>query len=254
MKARDARKVFKSLSGDQKRFVADPRASATMSVDDWLAFLAPVAAAGAARDSVHGLGKLHRPKDVADELRDCVVPLLRILKEESGGRSPLAMTLDLSGPERPEKQLGPSAKLQPYRHDIISADQTVFWDPWLVADTRLGDGAVLHFHVATLSRKRDVKKRGSSGKIKWKTKRKVRTVTEVRVGADTDELVLVQAPAAMQAGDKIKVKSAESKVAVRLRSGVVGATPRTKLAELLRLVGDAHNQFAPAQAAEGGAP
>lgn len=249
-KAKAARQAFKALTPEQQQFVQTRRAAATMAARAWLDFLGPIAAADAKHDAVTGLGKLHRGRDVPDELRVCVLPLLFVMREECGPAAQLGLSMDLNGAKVAAKQYGAEVP-GPQRPGVIKSAEKQYWDPWLILDCRLGDRSRLHLQVATLLRVREIKKRGSSGKIKWKTKERRRLVVDARVEAKATDLALVAAPASYAVGDKMKLKPGTSRSRVALRSVTDDPDLDATLHEILRLVGDAHAQFAPA--AVGGA-
>lgn len=245
-KAKAARQAYKALTPEQQQFVQSRRASATKPVREWLDFFGPVAAADAKHDAVTGLGKLHRGRDVPDELRLCILPLLFVMREESGAGAQFGLTVDLNGARHQAKQYGAEVP-GPARPGVIKSTEKQFWDPWLILGCRLGDRSRLQLQVATLLRVREIKKRGSSGKVKWKTKERRRVVLDARVEAKAADLALVATPAAYAPGDKLKLKPGPSRSAVSLRSVVDDPGIDAVLHEVLRLIGDAHAQFAPAE-------
>lgn len=221
------------------------RVSATMAVREWLDLLGPVAAADAKHDAVTGIGKLHRGRDVPDELRLGIVPLLFVMREECGAGGPLGLSIDLSGAKDAAKQVGAEVP-GPQRPGVIKSTEKQYWDPWLVLTCRLGDRSRLHLQVTAHLRVREIKKKGSSGKVKWKTKERRRTVIDARVEAKAGDLVLVEAPTPFGSDDKLKLKPGTARSRVVLRSVIDDSGVEATVHEILRLVGDAHAQFVPA--------
>jgi len=104
-----------------------------------------------------------RKIDVSDNLRQCVVPMLLVFRDDIDAGAPVELTLDLRQPMIKEKLLReekPRARLT----------ETYYSDPWMAAEVLLVDGSRLRWNVTDTIRHRNVTKKTSSGK--WKTKTK----------------------------------------------------------------------------------
>lgn len=103
-------------------------------------------------------------------VRGLLIPLIRALSEDVDPLGPIAVRADLRGHDAPGK-VGPMHEL-PARHPVTKLEEAVSWDPWLVLEATLKDRSVLDLTVVDVTRIHKVRKRGASGKTKYKTKTK----------------------------------------------------------------------------------
>jgi hypothetical protein len=114
--------------------------------------------------------QLVRRHPLPPRVREVLLPLVRVLSQDVGPDGVIGATADLRGPEVPGK-LHPGRPLQPVP-PVTKIDETVSWDPWLVLSADLRNGAHLDVTLVDVGRIHKLRKRSSSGKTKWKTKRK----------------------------------------------------------------------------------
>ncbi len=106
--------------------------------------------------------------DVSNNLRQFVVPVLALFREDIDPRSRVHLRLDLAGPTAPSKKTGQSAPFnQGQYHKVID---TMYLDPWMSAEAVLVDGTKLSWSVTDRIRERKKTKRNARGKYKSKTK------------------------------------------------------------------------------------
>lgn len=115
--------------------------------------------------------------DVSNNLRQFVVPVLALFREDIDPRSPVHLRLDLSTPIHKTKK---TAESDAYKagvyHKVID---TTYVDPWMAAEAVLVDGTRLRWSVTDRIRERKKTKRNARGK--YKTKTKYRKVTDIDV-------------------------------------------------------------------------
>jgi hypothetical protein len=123
---------------------------------------------------------------------EVLVPLVRVLSQDVGPEGVIGITADLRGPDQPDK-LHPGRQLQP-RPPVTKIDETISWDPWLVLSADLRNGSHLDVTVVDVGRIQKVRKRSSSGKTKWKTKRKVAQRVAITLKTDKGAVVVPPPP------------------------------------------------------------
>jgi hypothetical protein len=115
--------------------------------------------------------------DVSNNLRQFVVPVLALFREDIDPKSPVHLRLDLSKPIHATKK---TAESDAYKagiyHKVID---TTYVDPWMAAEAVLVDGTKLRWSVTDRIRERKKTKRNARGK--YKTKTKYRKVTDIDV-------------------------------------------------------------------------
>jgi hypothetical protein len=122
-----------------------------------------------------------RRKDVPNHLRQFIVPLLVILREEMEPDAAMFLGVDLSDATAKEKlfseQLSPSAlRLQKSGSKIT---EKFFSNQWLTGVAELADGTRLKWQIFDRIRQRSEGKKRTSGKYKTKLKNKVKTRVEI---------------------------------------------------------------------------
>jgi len=149
--------------------------------------------------------------DILNEFRLCLVPLLDTLVEDIDPRERIEIDADLSGPVKTkitsEKQLDPKLFNNPR---LLKIKQTIFHDPWLKLELPLLDGNVILVQLDNFYFRYDRTQRGTSGKTKFKTKWKKRTVARARVLPDASEFAWDEAKVAGQPPER-KLKLADKK-------------------------------------------
>ena len=115
--------------------------------------------------------------DVSNNLRQFVVPVLALFREDIDPKTPVHLRVDLGKPTHASKKTNESA---PYKHGVYhKVIDTTYVDPWMTAETVLTDGTKLWWSVTDRIRERKKTKRNARGK--YKTKTKYRKVTELDV-------------------------------------------------------------------------
>jgi hypothetical protein len=134
---------------------------------------------------------------------EIIVPLVRVLSQDVDPDGVIGVTADLRGPEEPDK-VHPGRQLQP-RPPVTKISETISWDPWLVLGADLRNGSHLTVTVVDVGRIHKIRKRSSSGKTKWKTKRKVSQ--RVAITLKTDKGAVVVAPPPSPATQWLRVSA-----------------------------------------------
>jgi hypothetical protein len=247
----DVKSAFKALTPEQQAIVEHRRVEGARSPDEWLTLLAPVAEFDRLADRTREGGggffarRYARKKDVPNGLRNFALPLLPILREDHDPDAPLALKLDLTGPQQRDKEVRSTSPYKQGRyHKIVD---TFYDDPWIEGQARFADGADVHFAVIDHVRASKKTKRSASGKIK--TKHKAKKKTEVAVTVSLPARNYAAGTSAARAVPKQSVKQRENRTTVKL-SGTVAvdradATPGIE--HLLELVAAAYERVDPAR-------
>jgi hypothetical protein len=125
-------------------------------------------------------------------VREILLPLVRVLGQDVEPDAVIGITADLRGPDTPDK-LHPGRQLQPI-FPVTKIDETVSWDPWLVLSADLRNGAHLDVTIVDVGRIHKLRKRSSSGKTKWKTKRKASQRIAITLKTAKDAVVVAPRP------------------------------------------------------------
>ncbi|WLQ12982.1 hypothetical protein O5O45_24955 [Hahella aquimaris] len=144
----------------------------------------PPAAAGFAVAFVFSLIAFFtlKSKDIPNRLRDSVLPLLTILRQDANPETPLKLKVDLLGPELLSKRVNFVKAGNKYP----KVEESMFSDPWFQGSLSLADGSVLNWEVLDMVRRRNIRKRNPRGKIKMKTKYKIKTRMDVSLSYKND--------------------------------------------------------------------
>ncbi len=219
MSAPSTAKSYSQLSPEQKGFVESKRIEATHTPDEWVALLADVASFDQAGDQQRtkvgwGCGTSviltiiciavfppisplplvasialtvlflrAKKRDVPNQLRESVLPLVALLREDYEPGSPLTLTIDLRPADRKENEQ--SSRDMP-GSGFPKVSETTYLNGWLAGKGTLADGTTLEWEIADDIRERKVTKRNPRGKIKVKRKYKVRRAIEMRLGMRND--------------------------------------------------------------------
>ena len=158
-----------------------------------------------------------KKNDLPNRLRQFIVPVISVLREDMDANESLNLKMDLRGPTIPEKE-----------HDELpgeggypSVTITNFIDPWFSGTASLADGSALNWQATDYVRRRKIKKRNSRGKIKYKTKYKVQTVIDTRLGLRSESYT----PQTSTTDSEVVLKAGEKKNQLRVRRGVESTDP-----------------------------
>jgi hypothetical protein len=116
--------------------------------------------------------------DLGNHLRLFLMPFLVIIKEECKEEAKGRIKFDASNPINPKKIVN---TLKSTNSGLPQVTTTVYSHPWLDAEFNLMDGTGLQLLFTDTILKKSIKKRGSSGKIKYKSKTKVKHNLELRI-------------------------------------------------------------------------
>lgn len=156
-----------------------------------------------------------RKRQLPPRMMDVVVPILRVISEDVERTDGIGVNLDLRGADAPGKT-GPGQQLQAYGN-ISKLEQFISWDPWLVIDATLRDGSHLTFSIIDVVRTRKIRKRGQSGKIKWKTKSKVTQRVAAQLTLPKGRQAVPPAPSPATSWLAVSAKPKGNKVVVTAR-------------------------------------
>jgi hypothetical protein len=120
-----------------------------------------------------------RGVDMSNNVREFVLPVLTVFREDIDPARPVHLKIDLRSPTDAKKKTGESAPFKKGAyHKIID---TMYLDEWMTASAYLIDGTKVSWKIADTIRERKKTKRNARGKYKTKTKYKKKTDLEVEV-------------------------------------------------------------------------
>ncbi|HET8775324.1 MAG TPA: hypothetical protein VFP80_16105 [Thermoanaerobaculia bacterium] len=132
-----------------------------------------------------------RSIDVSNNLRQFVVPVLALFREDIDPRTPVHLRLDLSKPTASPKKTNEGA---PYKQGVYhKVIDTTYVDPWMSAEAVLVDGTRLRWSVTDRIRERKKTKRNARGKYKSKTKYRKISDLEVQLAMRTKTYTVAHA-------------------------------------------------------------
>ena len=145
--------------------------------------------------------------DVSNNLRQFVLPVLALFREDIDPKTPVRLRVDLRKPTDATKKTNESA---PYKHGVYhKIIDTNYVDPWMDAEAVLTDGTRLRWSVTDRIRERKKTKRNPRGKYKTKTKYRKVTDLEVQVAMKTKTYAIDGAEASSD-GKRSKVEKQRS--------------------------------------------
>jgi hypothetical protein len=218
-------KIYSTLDSEQIKFVESKKIENTLKMKRWLEFLQPIAQMDKLNDRsrkskstgmifiiigmvislfigfafppffialliltillIIQIKKLNTLKklDIGNHLRLFLMPFLVVLKEESSDDAKAKIIFDASPSTSPNKLVKttsnnnsgyPKIKTSLYNH------------PWLDAEMMLADGTAIKFDFTDFVARKDITKRGSSGKIKSKVKIKIKHNLGIKISFRKD--------------------------------------------------------------------
>lgn len=251
----ELKSAYKSLNREQQGLIEDGRISGAHSVDEWIALLEPVAEfdrlADSTRQSGSGAGfftrRYARKKDVPNGLRELVLPLLPILREDHDPDKPLELTLDLTGATQDRKQVRKSDSYKTQRHFRVI--DTFYDDTWVEGRARFVDGADVRFAVIDHLRSSSRWRRNPRGKIKRKTKSKKKIELSVTLAAPRRNYALSAAEHLARGVKKASVTPQDDRTVVKLTRALevnrIDASPAVD--QVLELIAAAYERVDPSR-------
>jgi len=170
--------------------------------------------------------------------------LLAVLQADMRPGEPLRLRLDLRGntvkaKQREERPPVGGKRVYP------QLAETRYVDPWLAGETRLIDGSLLAWGVVDHIRQRTVTRRKSRGRIKRKTKYKVKRCIDVRLGVRQD--LYTPTPATRPTSDHLRLRSGGKRHVIKARRVISTETLETgpQVRDILDLIAQAYQHVAP---------
>jgi hypothetical protein len=133
--------------------------------------------------------------DLGNHLRLFLMPFIVLIKEECEEEAKGRIKFDASNPISPKKITN---TFKSTNTGLPHVTTTVYTHPWLDAEFVLLDGTGLQLEFTDTILKKNIKKRGSSGKIKFKTKTKIKHSLEMRMSFKKDKYSLASLNAAYE--------------------------------------------------------
>jgi hypothetical protein len=258
----DAYKAYGALNSEQKNFLREKRIEATHPPDAWLALIGGAARYDRLGDALRkGIGwtgaialilafislftgvviaivvllliavvafsffAMLKRVDLPDSIHDFILPMITLLREDMEPDEPLHLKIDLRDGTRDERKL--ESRSLP-SHGGRSITQTIYNNPWMSGDSTLADGSALSWELSDRIRERKVTRRNPRGKIKTKTKYKVRRLIDVRVGLKRGDYV-VEGTMGKSGNNKIAMKPGEKRNVIRVRRALITSDPNAPL-------------------------
>lgn len=187
-----------------------------------------------------------RKRDLPNTMRLFVLPLVAVLREDMEDKERLSLKVDLRGAKEKSK-LQSKERKRTRNLAIHKLVESIYVDPWLQGSARLADGILIHWKIIDTLRHRDITKRGSSGKLKFKTKSKVKRLYEVQLTVPKKRYALEEGDA--WDGDNVKVNHKDSKSTVRVRRVEVSRTTGrpAELRPFLQMIASVYKQVKPVE-------
>ena len=165
-------------------------------------------------------------------LHSSVIPFLKLLSDDIDRAKPVLMMIDLSGYKKDHK-------LQQHHTQELSKTRKIkestYVDPWFTGSAHLLDGTLLRWNVTAQTRERLTTKRNPRGKIKTKTKKKVKHLIKTQLqlrGVYQPRQQALHPPAATVRYDPHKQK-------LMAQQTLVSQDPHKRVVlELLQTIGD----------------
>jgi hypothetical protein len=246
-----ALKAYNSLNGEQKSVLRDKKISASHTPAEWIAMLGALARYDREGDSsrkVAGWGiaigiigalvggivtgslvvlgifliitiasillyRSLKSADLSNSLREFVLPLLALMREDMNPDAPLHLTVSFKRSLAEENQK--SSRKLPGGRDIT---QNMYKNGWMEGEGVLADGSTLGWSIVDLIRERKITKRNPRGKLKMKTKYKVRRIIDMRVGLRREDYTLEGAKGTIDGRvARVNVKEGEKRNVLKVR-------------------------------------
>ncbi len=180
-----------------------------------------------------------RSVDVPDSLHHYAAPLIAILREDMKPEAGLTCVLDFSEGDAKAKEVRavkvPKADL-PSR--TVSRTNFLYRNPWLTLEGPLVDGSRLRFEITDFHHVAKVTKRSRSGKIKRKSKVKLKRISRVTLRPGDGLSVtatpspLIEIAARSDGSQSIRARKIEA-----FPSSIAAATPEPNLDHFIALTG-----------------
>jgi hypothetical protein len=245
----EIKSAFKSLTPDQQSLVNDKRTAGSRSPDEWLELLAPVVVYDAkCQQVVKGGGgffarRFARKHGLPDAFTQFTTLMLPALREDHDPNAPLELNLDFSGFDSGNKLVSTS---DPYKQGAYYKIIDSFYDdPWLTAHAQFADGSDVRLTVTDNVRSSKKTKRNPRGKIKTKTKYKVKTKLDAAVVFTGSNYRAGATEQSAPAGGKQKVKPGEKRTAVELSQVLGPDEGQPPVEALMALLGQAYGRVEP---------
>jgi hypothetical protein len=151
-----------------------------------------------------------RRVDLSNNLRQFVIPVLTLFREDIDSKRPFHVKLDLRPPLSKAKKTGESA---PYKHGAYhKVIDSTYVDHWMTAEGVLVEGTRVWWSITDAIRERKKTKKNPRGKYKTKTKYAKKTKIEVEVGLQKKVYALQG-----NAGDRVKAGEKRNDVQIQRR-------------------------------------
>ncbi|MCI0489058.1 MAG: hypothetical protein L0229_20900 [Blastocatellia bacterium] len=281
------RRLYNSLTPDQRRILEEKQIEGNYTPGEWLALLRQLAEYDRHGDAVRKVVKkmgcasgilvvatfiigivfetfflffialiigvvalvlyfVKKRSDLPNKLRRFALPLISILREEMEQGVPLYLRMDFRSGTIKEKEtayLGPDETKARYRRpsNVLKVKETHYTNAWMEGRARLTGGSILEWQIVDNTRQRKITKKGSSGKTKFKTKYKVKTIIDARLGLPREDYALMPGGPTAHQGEKVATRTGEKRNLIRVRRAKQSSTvdPEPDLKEFLDLVAGA---------------
>lgn len=182
-----------------------------------------------------------KKQDIPNALREFVLPLVSVLREDVDPNEPVHLKLDLRGGTFAAKKQR-SQTVNDKGYPKVSLD--FYSDPWMLGEAKLVDGSTVSWEIQDEIRQRNVTKRNPRGKIKHKVKYKVRRTMDARIAFPSSDFKISGSTDGRNEGLRIRLKEGEKRKVFQTRRRTVGTTIDTSpdVAELLGLITSAYGR------------
>lgn len=190
-----------------------------------------------------------RRADVPNHLRQFVVPLVAVLREDVKPHSTIFLRVDLRGGTLAEKRVG--NQLSPAGQRLQAKGSKIteefFADQWLLMRALLADNTTLQVQALDRIRKRQEGKKRTSGKYKTKTKHKIKSRLEATLRFSNRRYDVATKPEKNSTGARLRIKQGAQRTKINIRRVAVSDALDKPVAvrELLQAISTAYRLVTP---------
>ncbi|MFP4436750.1 MAG: hypothetical protein ACLFVO_05840 [Chloroflexaceae bacterium] len=151
--------------------------------------------------------------DLVHDVDNTLLPILRVLQADMlQPNEPLRLQVDLRGWKLPAKQVD-----QVDHHDTEKTVDTFYVDHWLTGQAHLADRSRLRWRLTRQVRVRQTTRHRLSGRVKTKTKDKIKTLVDARLAISHQRYPGALSEAAPIPHGRLKIRPKEQRTEIRVK-------------------------------------